>query len=208
MITLSYAITVCNEYEEIQRLVPFLLKKKRPKDEIVILYDQKNGDERVANYLTQLNKLPNVQFWRGFFENHFADWKNKLTEYCKNDYIFQIDADEIPNELLIQSVPEILENNTQIDVILVPRINTVQGITQEHINKWKWNVDKKGWINFPDLQWRIWKNLPNIKWKNKVHEKLDGFKTFATLPLTEEYSLYHPKNIQRQEKQNDYYSTL
>jgi hypothetical protein len=92
---ISYAITVCNEKKEVKRLVDFLLANKRQQDEIVVLYDQKNGDEAVINMLVKLNKLPNFQVWRGFFEGHFADWKNKLTEYCTGDYIFQIDADEI-----------------------------------------------------------------------------------------------------------------
>ena len=42
---ISYAITVCNEFEEIQRLVNFLLKNKRPEDEIIVLYDINNGHE-------------------------------------------------------------------------------------------------------------------------------------------------------------------
>ena len=41
---ISYAITVCNEFIEIQRLLHFLLKHKRYQDEIVILFDKANGD--------------------------------------------------------------------------------------------------------------------------------------------------------------------
>jgi hypothetical protein len=63
-------------------------------------------------------------------------------------------------------------------------------------------------INWCDYQWRIWRNKPEIKWVNKVHERLDGFKTYVTLPPQEEFSLYHPKTIERQEKQNNYYNTL
>ena len=206
---ISYAITVCNEFLEIQKLIPFLLEKKRVKDEIVILFDEKNGDPEVLNYLLKFNKLPNVQTWRGLdFEGHFANWKNKLTSYCSGDYIFQIDADEIPHEVLIGYLPEILGNNPDNEVYLVPRVNTVEGLTQEHINKWRWSINEKGWINWPDYQWRIWKNKPEIKWVNKVHEKLEGFKSYAAIPSTEPLSLYHPKDIVRQEKQNDYYSTL
>ena len=205
---ISYAITVCNEFVEIQKLVPFLLKNKRQQDEIVILYDQKNGNEEIATWLKQFNKLPNVQFWRGFFDGHFADWKNKLTEYCSGDYIFQIDADEMPHRYLLDNLPEILEGNKDLEVILVPRVNTVEGLTQEHIQKWRWNVDTEGRVNWPDYQWRIWKNTSDIKWINKVHERLDGFKTYAPLPNNESYALYHPKTIERQEKQNNYYDTL
>lgn len=205
---ISYAITVCNEFVEIQKLVPFLLKLKRQQDEIVILYDQKNGNEEIASWLQKFNKLPNVQFWRGFFEGHFADWKNKLTEYCSGDYIFQIDADEIPNKTLIDNLPTILESNPDNEVYLVPRVNTVEGLTQEHIQKWRWNVNEKGWVNWPDYQWRVWKNIPEIKWVNKVHEKLEGFSTYAPIPADEKLALYHPKTIDRQEKQNAYYDTL
>lgn len=206
--SISYAITVCNEFVEIQKLVPFLLKLKRQQDEIVILYDQKNGNEEIASWLKKFNKLPNVQFWRGFFDGHFADWKNKLTEYCKGDYIFQIDADELPNRALIENLPNIIEANPTIEVYLVPRVNTVEGLTEEHIKKWNWNVNDKGWVNWPDPQWRLWKNKPEIKWVNKVHERLDGYKTYSNLPFQEELALYHPKDIVRQEKQNAFYDTL
>ena len=205
---ISYAITVCNEFVEIQKLVNLLRKNKRQQDEIVILYDQKNGNEEIANWLTKQSKYPNVQFWRGFFEGHFADWKNKLKDYCEGDYIFQIDADELPNKALIDNLPAILESNPNVDVYLVPRVNTVEGLTIDHQLKWRWNVNEKGWVNWPDFQWRIWKNKPEIKWINKVHERLDGHREFATLPAEEVYALYHPKDIKRQEKQNAFYDTL
>ena len=205
---ISYAITVCNELLEIQKLILFLLDHKRVQDEIVILYDQKNGDEEVAELLTSYNKLPNFQFYRGFFDNHFADWKNKLTEYCSGDYIFQIDADEVPNRLLIKNLPKIVESNPNNEVYLVPRVNTVTNLTENHIKQWGWRVDNKGWVNWPDYQWRIWKNKPEIKWKNKVHEVLEGHKTYAALPSMEDFAIYHPKDIKRQEKQNSYYNTL
>jgi hypothetical protein len=137
----------------------------------------------------------------------FASFKNNLSKYCTKDYIFQIDADEYPHLYLIESLPQILEYNP-IDAILVPRINTVGGLTAQHIGQWGWNVNENGWVNFPDYQWRIWKNNKKIKWINKVHERLDGFQTYSPLPQMEEYCLYHPKDIKRQEKQNQFYNTL
>jgi hypothetical protein len=101
-----------------------------------------------------------------------------------------------------------LETNSDNEVYLVPRVNTVEGLTPEHIQKWRWNVDDKGWVNWPDYQWRIWKNKPEIKWTNKVHEVLKGHETYAALPAMEALALYHPKDIVRQEKQNNYYDTL
>jgi glycosyltransferase involved in cell wall biosynthesis len=203
---ISYAITVCNELEEVKRLVNFLLFNKREQDEMVILFDDKNGTQIVKDYLTSIAHQTTVVVHN--FENHFADWKNLLTSYCTGDYIFQIDADEIPNLTLIEHLPEILEMNQGVDVLLVPRVNTVEGLTQEHIQKWGWIVDNQGWVNYPDFQWRIYKNTPNIKWMNKVHERLIGYKTISNLPQIEACSLYHPKTIDRQERQNNYYDTL
>ncbi len=205
---ISYAITVCNEFIEIQRLVAFLLKYKGKEDEIVILYDSNNGDEKIEEYLRAKSVNSAFSWHKGLFEGHFANWKNKLTELCSGDYIFQIDADEIPNKVLLSNLKGILESNPDNEVFLVPRVNTVTGLTQEHIQKWNWHVDEYNRINWPDYQWRIWKNKPEIKWVNKVHERLEGFKTYAGLPAEEFLSLYHSKTIDRQEKQNNYYETL
>ena len=205
---ITYAITVCNEQFEIIRLVDMIRKNKRPEDDIVVLFDQTNGNSEIPDWLIKQSKYPGFQFWRGFFNGNFADWKNTLKEYCTGDYIFQIDSDEYPNKELFTHLPAILESNPDNEVYLVPRVNTVEGLTEEHIAKWGWKVDDKGWVNYPDFQWRIWKNKPEIKWKNKVHEVLEGFKTYAPLPAQEEFSLYHPKDIKRQEKQNEYYDSL
>ena len=204
---ISYAITVCNEFKEIQKLIPYLLENKRPDDEIVVLYDSKNGDEKIEEYLRAKSVNPSYSWHSGEFDGHFADWKNKLTDLCNGDYIFQIDSDEIPNEELIQNVPAILEMN-DVDVILVPRVNLVDGLTDEYIKKWKWVVDDKGRVNWPDPQWRLYKKSESIRWVNKVHEKIVGYDTVSNLPWVEELSLFHHKSIEKQIKQNDYYDTL
>lgn len=203
---ISYAITVCNELEEVKRLVNFLLSNKRTEDEIVILFDDK-GTEEVWNYLIQVEGDIAI-LHRAQFRNDFSEWKNKLTSLCDGDYIFQIDADELPTESLISNLPYILEVNQEVDVFLVPRINTVEGLTQQHIRQWRWMVNEKGWVNFPDYQWRIYRNDPSVRWRNKVHEVIEGHKTSTLLPAEEAYCLYHPKTIDRQERQNKYYDTL
>lgn len=204
---ISYAITVCNEIKEIKNLIPFLLKNKRYDDEIVILYDEKNGDEDVLNFLLTFNKLPNVQTWRGFgFQNDFAEWKNKLNEYCNGDYIFQLDADEMITKELMETLPEILSLNNEVELFYIPRINLVDGITKEHIKNWGWVQDKEGRINFPDFQGRIYKK--GLKWFGNVHEKIVGAKYYSFLPLEDVYCLTHDKKIERQEKQNELYSKL
>jgi len=207
---ISYAITVCNELTEIGRLLDLLLSNKREQDEIVVLIDTTKASDELVSLLRyyEMHNMDHMVVWPGEFQGHFADWKNKLTSYCSGDYIFQIDADEYPHTKFIENLPAVLGYNPTVDLYAVPRVNIVEGLTQEHIQKWRWNVNEKGWVNWPDMQTRIYKNTPEIKWKNKVHERLDGEKEYAYLPMEEEWALYHIKTIDRQEKQNNYYDTL
>ena len=205
---ISYAITVCNEFEEIQRLIPFLLKHKRFEDEIVVLYDINNGDEGIEQFLRAKSVNGEFAWMPGEFKGHFADWKNKLTSICNGDWIFQIDADEIPHMDLIEYLPEIIISNPDNEVIRVPRVNKVHGLTEEYEKKWGWRVNDKGWVNWPDFQYRLYKKNPKIKWVNKVHEVLEGYSTYSDLHKEECFALYHPKDIERQVKQNNYYNTL
>lgn len=213
---ISYAVTVCNEFIEIQRLITFLLEHKRPQDEIVVQMDLSLDDlkdcpaikREVFGYIMKHNEQGNIRVIFCPLNNDFAAFKNHLTTQCEGDYIFQIDADEIPCTPIMESLPDILQANNGVDLIWVPRVNTVDGLTQEHVTKWGWNVNSEGWVNWPDWQGRIYKNHPSIQWENRVHEKLTGIKTFATLPMEEDYSLYHPKTIDRQVKQNEYYESL
>jgi len=206
---ISYAITVCNEHKEVEKLITILQNSKREEDEIVVLVDLTKTEptSNLLGYLHKLSTSGHVTLVEGRFNNHFADWKNKLTRSCTGDYIFQIDADEYPHIHLMNSLPSILETNP-VDLIGIARVNTVQGLTAHHVEKWGWNVNKNNWINWPDMQWRIYKNDPKMQWQGLVHEKIVGHKTFAELPIEEAYALYHPKDIKRQEKQNKFYEDI
>jgi len=205
---ISYAITVCNELEEITKLLNFLQLNIRPDDEILIQYDELSVTDEVKDYITLMDSMHKNHKVIGFpLNKDFATFKNNLKSNCSGDYIFQIDADEIPNAALIEHLPTLIEQNP-VDVIFVPRVNIVQDITQEHIDKWKWNVNDKGWVNWPDYQLRIYKKTDDIEWGNKVHETLTGYDTFSNFPAEEIWSLYHYKQIDKQEKQNEFYETI
>ena len=204
--TISYAIPVCNEWMELEYLLNYLFKHKREQDEIVVQCDEGNTTPSVYQVLEEYkDKIQVIEFP---LNGDFASFKNNLKDHCSGDYVFQIDADEYPDEYLMSMVETIIKMNDSVDIFWIPRINKVNGLTQEHINKWRWNVDQDGRVNFPDYQCRILKNVKRIKWKNKVHEVLTGHKTQSQLPANDEFCLIHIKDIKRQEKQNEFYNKL
>ena len=204
---ISYAITVHNELEELTKLLDFLNNKIREEDEIVIQYDEGGVTDEVLEFLKIKKEIHGYTVVGFPLNKDFASYKNNLKANCKGDYIFQIDADEIPHEVMVAYLPEVLETNP-VDIIFVPRVNTVNGLTQKHISKWKWNVNEKGWVNWPDYQTRIYRNTEDVTWMNKVHEKITGYDTFSNFPAEEHWALYHPKQIKRQEQQNEFYETI
>ena len=203
---ISYGLTVCNEHEELKNLIEYLFKKIDSEDEIVVVYDQNRVTPEVLkvieDYKAEATSYP-FDFQQNFLEN-----KNFMNSKCTGDYIFQIDADEIPESFLVKNLKSILEDNP-VDLLITPRKNLVEGLTQEHIQKWGWNVNEQGWVNWPDAQKRIYKNTSEIKWSgHQVHGMVEGYKTFATLPFTEEWSIIHNKTIDRQENQNERYTKI
>ena len=208
MKTISYAITVHNEIDELTTLLNFLQTNIRKEDEIVIQYDETSVTDEVKEYVTLMDSMHENHIVVGFpLNKDFASFKNNLKSHCTKDYIFQVDADEIPHEFLVEYIGQVLDENP-VDIVFVPRVNTVEGLTDEHIKKWGWKVDEKGWVNFPDYQTRIYRNTEDVMWMNKVHERITGYNTFSNFPAEEQWSLYHPKKIDRQEQQNEFYETI
>ena len=210
MINITYAITVCNELDEITKLIDFLNNRIDKEDEILIQYDSDAATKPIIDYLKIISQLHNTNIKVISFplNNDFASYKNNLKNHANGMFIFQIDADEIPSEYLMENIHEFLEYNKDVDLFFIPRINTVDGLTKEHIKKWKWNVNELGWVNFPDYQTRLYRRTSEIECQGKVHERVVGYNTLSVLPAEQNYCLYHHKKIERQEKQNDYYATI
>ena len=203
---ISYGITVYNETDELNRLLEILIHKTDEEDEIVICVD--GEDEKVQEVITswvqQYGHVKMIKVYQRKLDKDFASHKNSVIENSSGDYIFHIDADEYPHEILLSQLKDILQIN-EVDLIWIPRVNTVDGFTQEDVQRWGWRVSEQGWINYPDYQARVFKNKKEIRWTRPLHEYITGCKTYSHLPPQEELSLYHPKTKQKQEQQNKFY---
>ena len=203
---ISYSILTHNETKSLEKLLRFLVKWKADGDEIVIL-DDHSDDEKTKQILDFYVSAKGIIYEQRSLNNDYATQKNYLKSMCSGDYSFNLDADEMISRWLIKNIHGILEDN-QIDLIYLPRINTVEGLTQQHIQQWGWNVNEEGWINFPDWQGRVFKNRPNIKWEKPVHEVIKGFQTYAHLPTEKPFCMLHYKKIEKQEQQNKKYAGI
>ena len=211
-IKLTYGITVCDEHEELDRLLSHLINVIDEEDEILVLRDITKTNSKVTKVLeahtTQNPKR--IRTIEQYLNKDFATFKNNLIEHATGEYLFQIDADEIPNEFLIHHIKPIITINSNVDAFYIPRVNKVLGITQEHIQRWRWHMDEQERINYPDPQMRLFRLDKDIKWKNKVHEVLDNCLITTILPYEEheDFCLYHIKTIKKQEQQNKLYETI
>jgi glycosyltransferase involved in cell wall biosynthesis len=203
---ISYSILTHNETKSLEKLLRFLVKWKADGDEIVIL-DDYSDDEKTKQILDFYVSTEDIIYEQRSLNNDYATQKNHLKSMCSGDYSFNLDADEMISRWLIKNIHGILEDN-QIDLIYLPRINTVEGLTQQHIQQWGWSVNEEGWINFPDWQGRVFKNRPNIKWEKPVHEMIKGFQTYAHLPTDKPFCMLHYKKIEKQEQQNKKYDGI
>ena len=205
---ISYGITVHKEAEELRRLLDVLYKNIDDNDEIIVCVD--GEDDAVRFELDIYSKKfyddsRVMKVYQRELKKDFASQKNSVIENSVGDYVFHIDADEYPNEILIKQLKEILTINN-VDLVWIPRVNTIDGMKEEHIKRWGWKVTEKGWVNYPDYQARVFRNDNSIRWERPLHEVIRGYKTYSHLPPHEELSLYHPKTIKRQEEQNMFYN--
>jgi glycosyltransferase involved in cell wall biosynthesis len=206
--TISYCVTVCNELEEITELLNFLQTHITENDEILIQYDETGVTPEVLEYLKLMDKMHENHIVVGFpLNKDFATFKNNLTKIATKEFIFQIDADELPNPFLVENLGTVLETNN-VDLILIPRVNIVNGLTIDHIKKWGWKVNEEGWVNWPDYQTRIYRRTDDIEWRGDVHERITGYSTISNFPSSPEWSLLHVKTIEKQEQQVALYETI
>lgn len=201
---ISFAILTKNETVSLSALLDQLEDLDvRYQHEIVVLDDYSDKET-----LDIIQSRPGVKFVQNALNGDFAAQKNTLNSLCVGDWIFNVDADELISPYLLEMLGTLIVLNQDIDLFFVPRINKVEGITQEDINRWNWRVNESGYINFPDWQGRFYRNSPDIKWTRPVHEVITGGSKVTFLPAEELYAIFHIKDIERQRRQNDFYETI
>jgi glycosyltransferase involved in cell wall biosynthesis len=218
---ISYLITVKNETDTLFRLLDRLISIRYNDSDTIVILDDFSDNEKTKHIL-KVTHSPGqgIVVYQHHLNNDYGSHKNFGVEKCAGDFVFQIDADELPSETLIFNIREIIETNKTMELIYVPRINDFRGVTQDHAKQWGWKLTDMEFfrpcenkritapiVNFPDYQSRIFKrDMNRIKWDRKLHEKIVGHSQYAFLPANEDLALYHDKTIETQIKTNQRYN--
>ena len=208
-VSISYLVTCKNTGFPLQFLLERLYKYSEG-NECIILDDY--SDESVT--LQVLNNASDNSFFKVHkhkLDNSYSEHKNYGKNLCKNSYIFQIDDDELPSETLLESLKEIIELNPNVDLFWIPRINDFKGVNHQNSAQWGWRLtpyEDRFIVNFPDPQGRLFRNVDYMRWERRLHEKVEGAKTYVHLPHEYELSLHHNKTIEKQIETNIKYNKL
>jgi len=197
----SYAIMVCNESRDLYSLISFLKKVKDQDDEINILVDTAHVSPAVTRVLEHFND--DIVLNKRDFDGDFSAQRNYHIDNCSGDYIFLIDPDEMPQEKLVVNMKNML-TESGADMVIIPRINICPGFTTEWLKLTGFDVNQAGWINWPDYQTRIIKNVSSIRYSNRLHERLTGFEKPVNLNADPTIALWHIKSVEKQDNRWDY----
>ncbi len=210
--SISFCICVHNEYVELDRLLSQLVKFLSPEDEIIVQGDEGKVTDDVIDVVRQY--ISNVQYFEFPLNKDFATFKNNLISKSTKDYIFLIDADEIPHPHLLDHLKILLFENQDFEMFVLPRVNVVLGLTEQYSNSQRWvtqmipipefdtetknilkmyGIEQNTEINVVnpfDYQQRIFKNKPHIRYQGKVHERLPQLEYSTRMPVVDEKGTY------------------
>lgn len=244
---LSIAVCTHNEGHYVHTLLKRLTEvaKRNPPGmyEIVVVDDFSTDQHTLDALLTAHTR--GIMLHQHALNGDFATHKNFMNSVCTGDWILNLDADETLSDAFLDTIPLYIESNPEVDAYWLPRVNTVDGLTLKHVQKWGWVLttlpeftkakvidpasaeyellkaynfvisEENGFVTYhqpiiqwPDMQLRLYRNTPDIRWEGRVHETLRGYENYTSFPTHPDYAILHHKEIARQEVQNDYYETI
>ena len=144
-----------------------------------------------------LNGWQCVSLLEKTWEDDFEIQKNFALEATTQEWLILIYADEEYEHLFWNQLPwYILQADFDgVDCISVPRINIVDGLTQDMVEKNSWQLSHFNWVNYPDYQQRVYKR--NCKYSGRTHERIVGLKKSDAIVGQH---IVHRKSSERQER--------
>ena len=161
----SVAMITYNDIDCVQRTIDNVSQYVR--DDFVVV-DGGSTD----GTLEILESYSGIKLLHKKWEDDFEVQKNFALDNCNQDWRILIDADEEYEHILWNQLPWYIQTALweSVDCISVPRINIVDDITQEMVDRQGWVMSHFNWINYPDYQQRIYRK--NCRYAGRTHERI------------------------------------
>ena len=228
-IKLTASVLMKNEGDKIYSFLEYM---EPYFNEIIIAddYSTDNSMEEIERYIQDtLKKGPTnfkrdkIKIFKRKLDMDFATQTNEITKRSNNEWVMKLDPDELMDDRSLNNIRFLLsameKENPKVEVIGIPRINTLNGVLVNDIPREKWNEEHLSTLKQfnpkdpltlknPDYQFRLFKK--NVKWVNKVHEQPEPVKNGEKkkVMITHNIALFHPKTVQKQNTQNEFYNQI
>lgn len=136
---ISLAICTHNEGYYVKNLLSSLvavIKRCPPESFEIVVVDDFSTDKVTLEAFEEFAN--DITLYQHALNHDFAAHKNFLSDQCSGDWILNIDADELLPEGLLDNLHLIIESNPEVEAYWLPRVNTVDGLTLDHVRKWGW----------------------------------------------------------------------
>ncbi len=207
MMRISYAILSHNEGASLATLLAAIRRPSRAFAwEIVIVDDF--SDDPLTREILAAEEYAGSKIIKHALGGDFGAQKNVLTEQCSCDYVFNLDADELPPTRLVAQADVYCRREPDVDVFELPRLNTVADATDADLLAWGKTRNALGHIDWPDWQQRLYRRTPSLRWQGRVHEKLVGYRKLLRFPAEPGFAIMHAKTRAQQATAHARYKTL
>lgn len=201
---LSIAIMTHNEITEFAWLMEALSPHMNATTEIVVLDDFSGSD------MVKLVQSFPVRFFQRALDKNFSAQRNHLKSLCRGDFIFLLDPDEIPAPMLLRCLPNLIAamREHELDACSMPRLNRVLEASSPVDARTLKLTDDDLRTQPRDDQTKLVRNAPDIRWTNRVHERLLGARRVGRVPQHVQYAIWHVKQRSRLEGQTKFYRSI
>jgi len=228
-IKLTASVLLGNEQDKIYK---FLEIFEPYFDEIIIANDSTdNSLKEIKRYTDDCVKngptnfvSDKIKIFNRKLNMDFAAQTNAITERATNEWVMKVDVDELMDSRSLNNIrfiiDSVLKQNPLVEVIGIPRLNTLNNVLVNDIPRELWNNEYlskqekfnpttfKSGLKNPDYQFRIFKK--NVKWVNPVHETPECVvkKEKNKVVITHNITLFHPKTTDKQNQQDKFYDAI
>ncbi len=159
-------------------------------DEVIVL-DGGSTDDTVVRLRSN-----QIRVQDRLFENDFAAQRNAVETFAHSDWVFHMDADEIPSLGLLSGLRSLVNGHDEagFDCVGIPRLNFIGGVLQP-------GPGHRGL----DFQYRL--KRKGLPWVGRVHEEVHG-RTSVELQLVQGHFLIHDKAQERHAARNELYDAI